>query len=205
MRFANGGGSWRVQVQGASPLHECALWIREAERLPVPAGGPVPGHLELDHVLPPPSRRTDPAWTDEWPVWWRSIVGVPPLDATAWLRTGGAPPEPAFDTPDPLGLAPLPALRKVVARRADEAVRWWRETVAGPPGPDDVRVGPIVREVQADLGRPLRPFEVTFVVLPVHDDVIRQTADHHYLVPRRVFVDGIRWDGWLRDLVRTIG
>jgi hypothetical protein len=116
-------------------------------------------------------------------------------------------PEPAYDTPDPLGLAPLPALRAVVARRWREANEWHSTRArAGmtrhvPPSGVD---GEVVRTVERALGRRVRPFRAEFMLLPVRDNAIRRVFEHRYLVPEGVY-DGPDWVPWLHTLVLRIG
>jgi hypothetical protein len=199
-----GKPSWRIVVRRWEQLFDCALWIRAAERLDVPADGVIPGPLELDPApAPSASRGTRDQLAREWWGWWHSLVDAPGQD-----RDPAQPvPEPAYDTPDPLGLAGRPALSALVARRWPEVRDWQNErTRSGvtehlPPPLVDVQV---VQDFERAVGRPARPFDVELIVLPVRDDVVRWVFDHRYLVPERVY-DGPAWPPWLRDLLRRIG
>ena len=192
----NGEGSWRISVRTSSPVIDCALWIRAAERIEVPDDPLVPGPLDVDRI-PAPTVRADQALGEEWLDWWRSLVDAP--DSRTRPVADPAP-EPAFDTPDPLGLAWCPTLREVVARRWEEANQARQERPRREPSPV---VGQVVREVEAELGCPARPFGAEFTLLPVRDDVIRWVEDHRYLVPARIY-GGPQWTEWLRDLVSRI-
>jgi hypothetical protein len=57
-----------------------------------------------------------------------------------------------------------------------------------------------VHDLERELGRPVMPFELDFVILPVRDDQIRQTRPDRYLIPERLR-DGSRWPQLLRDLL----
>jgi hypothetical protein len=192
--------SWRISVRRWEYLIDCALWIREAERIEAPPHHLVPGRLELAE-LPVPTER-DGVPGAEWLGWWCSLVDArrpaPPPEVT---------PEPADDTPDPLGLAPYPTLRRVVAGRWREANDWHlarkRDDFAR-HGPGSAMTSEIARQVERSLNRSLRPFSVEFLLLPVRDEVIRRVDHEHYLVPERLY-DSPRWTVWLRDLVSRIG
>jgi hypothetical protein len=192
-----------LNVRAHESLLDCALWIRAAERIDVPADPLVPGPLDV-HPLPDPTVVADAALGAEWLRWWWSLVDSPdprprpPLDPA---------PEPAYDTPDPLGLARLPALRSLVAQRWPEARRWHAARLRDERGAYRVPSadnGHTVGAVEREFGRRLRPFHVEFVLLPVRDDAIRRVDEHRYLVPERVY-GGPAWSSWLRELVRRIG
>jgi hypothetical protein len=68
----SGTQSWQIRV-GTNTLLDCALWIRAAERLAVPADPLVPGPLDLDRPPAPISTADEPI-AAEWLVWWHSLV-----------------------------------------------------------------------------------------------------------------------------------
>jgi hypothetical protein len=106
--------------------------------------------------------------------------------------------------PDYTGLAGWPALQRVVAARWHEATAWYRarERAGLAAGhPHDLPAVHAVRELERELGRPVKPFELDFVLLPVRDDQIRQLRPGRYLVPERLR-DGPRWPQLLRELLR---
>lgn len=193
--------SWRIGIHRWEHLLDCALWIRASERIEVPAHRLVPGPVDLDE---PPAPRQPPGHVPgaEWLGWWLSLV-----DPTGQRSIPRPDVEPADDTPDPLGLAPWPALRQVVAERWPEAHEWHvarqRDQLAR-LGPAPSAAADVVRRVERSLGRSLRPFSVEIVLLPVRDEVIRRVGQERYLVPERVH-DSARWEVWLRDLVLRIG
>lgn len=196
--------SWRMNIRRWDFLLDCALWIRAAERIEPPAHRLVPGPLDVD--LPPaPSRSgglSDDILGAEWLGWWLSLV-----DPTRQPVRPRADLEPADDTPDPLGLAPYPALRLIVARRAGDAGDWHntrRDRDFERHVPGSSVTGTVANEMERSLGRPLRPFNVEFVLLPVRDEVIRRVDEEHYLIPEQVY-DSHRWPVWLRNLLTRIG
>ncbi|MEO3922931.1 hypothetical protein ABGB07_03475 [Micromonosporaceae bacterium B7E4] len=193
--------SWRIGIRRWDHLVDCALWIRASERVEVPAHRLVPGPLDLDE-LPAPASPLGFVPGAEWLGWWLSLV-----DPAGQRPQPRADLEPADDTPDPLGLAPWPALRRVVAERWPEARDWHiarQRDSFGRPGPGTSTTTEVVRQVEASLGRSIRPFSVEIVLLPVRDEVIRRVDHERYLVPERVH-DSPRWSVWLRSLVLRIG
>jgi hypothetical protein len=192
--------SWRVSVRAGEGILVFALWLRDVEGIDVPPSPLVPGPLDVDELPPPFVGAHDPRLGAQWLAWWTSLVDRrprPPMPVPDEV-------EPAYDTPDPLGLARLPALRGHVVRR-------WTEYLHGrtadpftsrrPPG--DRRIGEVVREVEAGLGRAVAPFSLTFTLLPVRDDRIRQVEPAHYLIPERVHADEA-WTRWLRAVIRDV-
>src|SRR5262245_39032610 len=174
---------------------DCALWIRAAERLAVSPDPLVPGPLGLDRP-PAPISAADETHADHWLGWWHSLV-------TPGQSLPDPHPEPAYGTPDPLGLAPYPALAALVARRWTQARQW--QTAATPqPALPHMTINNVVREVEATAGRRLLAFKAEFFVLPVRDDAIRQVTPERFLVPHRIY-DTPQWADWLRDLVTRIG
>jgi hypothetical protein len=201
VRFGSMKG-WQFAIGDGSPNLLCALWMRDVEHIQVPGDPTVPGPLDCD-TLPGPSTGDQPGLGAEWLAWWWSIIDMserPPILPPDLVT------EPAYDTPDPLGLARLPLMRKVVARRYAEHLSWninrdrdtdRRQRMNG------TRTTEVVRSIEADLGRKVRPFEVRVTLLPVRDDRIRQVTETTYLVPEQVY-DGPDWPIWLRSLLLRI-
>ncbi|MEE6257040.1 hypothetical protein [Plantactinospora sonchi] len=206
--------SWRMGIRRWDYLLDCALWMRAAERIDPPAHRLVPGPLDFDEPAaptrpagqPPAPARSgetpDEVLGEEWLGWWLSLVNPTrqPVRPENTL-------EPAYDTPDPLGLAPYPTLRRIVALRSGEALDWHtarrnRGFERHPPASSVT--GNIAYEIERSLGRSLRPFSVEFVLLPVRDEVIRRVDEERYLVPEQVY-DSHRWPVWLRNLLTRIG
>ncbi|GIJ72999.1 hypothetical protein Voc01_079160 [Virgisporangium ochraceum] len=204
MRFP-GSDSWQVSVKAEENHTVFPLWLRDVEAVDVPPSPLVPGPLDVNDLPPPAGEPHDPRLGAEWLAWWESIVLTHP--------TSPVPPdddvEPAYDTPDPLGLARLPALRPHVARRWPEFLEWQLAhrrahgtyTDRRPPG--DGRIGEVVREVEAELGRRAAPFHLTFTLLQVRDDRILTVEPGRFLVPERV-IRSAGWPDWLRAEVRKV-
>jgi hypothetical protein len=191
-------GGWRISVRADEGLPVFALWLRDVESIDVPSSPLVPGPLDLDGLPPPLGKAHDPRLGGEWLGWWVSLVDrrpVPPLP----------PPdddvEPAYDTPDPLGLARLPVLRGYVARRFPQFQHW--HTAHHRELRGDERTNDTVRQVETALGRRAAPFSLEFMLLPVRDDRIRKVDAAHYLVPERVYF-GPDWPAWLRAVVAEV-
>ena len=197
----NNIASWRMSLDSASAMMDCALWIRAAERLQIPPDPLVPGPLDIDRP-PSPISTGDQVIAEQWLGWWLSLIAPHrenrPLDQTL---------EPAHDTPDPLGLAPYPLLAALVARRWPQAIEWHnarrlRDAEQHPAA--SLIPNLVVQDLERTVGRRMRPFNLEFILLPVRDDVIRRVDDERYLVPERVF-HGPGWAAWLRGLVSRIG
>jgi hypothetical protein len=194
---------WRIREERWNEEYDVPLWFRAAERIDVPAGGVVPGPAEID---PLPDRSAALADASElaagWLAWWEALTGQLPLREpldpsrlpSAMVFTG--PPD--FD-----GMADWPVLRRVLAGRWHEATDWYRRRkIAGLAAghPNHLPAVHAVRELERELGRRVKPFELDFVLLPVRDDQIRPLRPGRYLVPQRLR-DGPRWPRLLRELL----
>ena len=198
-----GTRSWRISEDRWPEAFDVALWFRAAERIDVPAGGVVPGPAAIDAL---PDRSAAPAdaagLAAGWLAWWQALAGASPLREP--LDPSRLPSAMVFTgPPDFAGLAGWPALERVVAARWGEATRWHNQRkgagLAALRRPD-MRTVQAVHDLERELGRPVMPFELDFVILPVRDDQIRQTRPDRYLVPERLR-DGPRWPQLLRDLL----
>jgi hypothetical protein len=219
MHFGN-GPSWRMSVEPCSEAYDDPLWFRAAEHLDVPAGGIVPGPLDIEPV-PAPTTGPDAGLAAEWQGWWRALAGLPRWPSreateTAWsretdlLEVVGEPPTARFGPPDFPGLAEWPALARVVRQRWPEANRWHNDRVKvlmdAPRGQPPLGRGGesrLVAEVERERGRKAPPFDIEFIVVPVRDTEIRPLADDRYLVPLPVY-GSPQWSDWLRVLVRSL-
>ena len=196
-----GMSSWQMRISGGGQLETFALWLRDVERLAVPASPLVPGPVDIEPLPPPSGEPHDARLGQEWLEWWLSLVDVGRPEPDAHL-------EPATDTPDPLGLARLPALRALVTRRWPEFRQWRTDHFRDPANrdrfiPRDNRTGDVVRAIERELGRRARPFELRFTLLPVRDDRIILIGPAHYLVPERVHASD-RWTVWLDTIVSRV-
>jgi hypothetical protein len=198
-----GRRSWRISEDRWPEAFDLALWFRAAERIDVPAGGVVPGPAEID---PLPGRSAasgeEAGLAAGWLAWWQALAGAPPLREPMDLSR--LPSEMVFaGPPDFAGLAGWPVLQRVAAARWREANDWHNQRkraglAAGPQ--HDLRTVHTVNGLEQELGRPVKPFELDFVLLPVRDDQIRQVRPDRYLIPESLR-DGPRWPRLLRELV----
>jgi len=192
----NTSASWQMRISRWDQVYAWALWIRAAERIDVPAGGPVPGPLDID-TPPEPSVDANSQLANEladgWREWWVGLVRA-------------LHPRQVYVDYGPLefeGIAGHPGLHRVVRRRWREAEQWHRARKASAPPPSPVN-NEVVSDVERELGRPVRPFVLSFLLLPVTDDEIRPLPGDRYLVPEHVY-DGPEWRDWLRPLVLSHG
>ena len=215
MRYAGASGSWSISIGEWDERVDAALWLRDAERIPVAPEEAVPGPLDLD-PLPAPSMgpgSADPM-VEGWLFWWRTVVGVQrelPEDVRDRLL---ARPE---GQESPTGLAALdafPELQRLAAARRPEFRAWHnarkragieaRRVELG-DGSHRVRSpeGEAVRTVEAETGHRAAPFRLRLLMLPVREDRIRSVGDRTFLVPERVRGTEA-YDSWLRRLVRAL-
>lgn len=177
-----------------------ALWFRAAERIDVPADGPVPGPLDVD-PLPEQSVRSGAELAEDWLWWWRTLLALPaPVTPPARAELT------RFSPPDFEGLADCPMLRQVVIARWREAHAWHSarkrariDALHATLG----REGTVVRAVEAEIGHKAAPFSVRIIVLPVIDEQIRSAGQATFLVPERVYASS-GYDDWLRKVVRAL-
>jgi len=198
-----GSRSWQIRLGRWSHSHDVALWFRAAERIDAPAGGVVPGSLDVS-PLPVRSAPPDADLAVGWHAWWHAIVTMPPPTVPG-PGMEFVPPEVGFGPPDFEGLAPWPALREIVTRRWEEAYEWHSARkgaalAAGLHIPRHSRENEVVSRVERELRRRVRPFLLDLVALPVLDDEVRPVPGGRYLVPERVY-DGLAWPDELRTLV----
>jgi hypothetical protein len=195
---------WRISEERWTEAYDVPLWFRAAERIDVPAGGVVPGPAEIDPLPDRSAALADaPELAAGWLAWWQALAGQLPLREP--LDPSRLPSAIVFTgPPDFAGLAGWPVLQRVVAARWHEAAAWHRqrERVGVAAGHSrDLPAVHAVHELERELGRPVRPFELDFVLLPVRDDQIRWLRPRRYLVPERLR-DGPRWPQLLRELLR---
>jgi hypothetical protein len=204
-----GTRSWRMSEDRWPEVISIALWLRAAERIAVPADGPdgvVPGETDIDPVPPPTAAASEAAeLAAGWLAWWRALVLAPPLREP--VDPDRAPSELAFaGPPDFAALAQWPALRLAGVARWREAAEWNASRVRAGMNAGlmrDLRANQVVRDLERELGRPVRPFELDIVIVPVRDDQIRSLGPARYLVPERVR-DGPGWPRLLRELLLPI-
>lgn len=205
---------WQMSIDLWSELYDEALWIRAAERIDVPAGGTVPGPLDIE-PLPEPTTGPDDNLAEGWSGWWTALTSQPrwpsgrliDLPAERAIMAGPPPARVQFVPPDFPGLARWPALQRVVARRWPEASRWHNDRkIAGIRAKrhrSSTMDGLVVAEVERTLGRRMPAFSVEFVVVPVRDTQIRRLTETRYLVPEAIYGEP-DWAEWLRVLVMRL-
>ena len=179
------------------------MWIRAAERIDVLAGGVVPGPAEIDPLPDPSTAPADgPELAAGWLAWWQALTEALPLREP--VDPSRLPSEMVFALPpDFAGLAGWPALQRVAAARRHEARDWHVRRVKADLAAghqNDLRTIHTVSDLARELGRPVKPFKLDFLILPVRDDQIRQLRPDRYLVPQSLR-DGPRWPHLLRALL----
>jgi hypothetical protein len=198
-----GEESWQLRIDQWNEWFAEALWIRAAEGIDVPAGGMVPGPLIIDPAPQPSPQLADFDLTGEWQRWWQALCGLPEWSP----RDGWPPPQTAFGPPGFAGFVEAPLLRETVSRRWQEAIEWhapWKMAgVRDFSNRRRWRPAPMVADVERALGRKAKPFVLSFQVLPVDDNEIRQTQANEFLVSEAVY-EGPDWPNLLRGLVEQV-
>lgn len=189
-----GTASWQIRVTESSEQHERALWIRNAERIPVRPSGRVPEDLDLCATSTPTTSVLDPAAAAEaWTAWWTHLLET-------WASNEDSPGT-EFD------FSAWPGLRDVVLNRLDEARTWshTRQQMRSSESQSEerTRTANVVKRLERELGQKAPPFRVSFLVLPVLEDELRPVRVNHYLVPERIY-RGAAWPAVLRDLIRPL-
>jgi hypothetical protein len=216
-----GTSSWQIRVDQWAQAYELPLWVRAAERIEA-AGALVPGPLEIEPAPAPTppgvdgeaARQRADQLAEGWTAWWDAVVRRPSPDPVASTllvdELDGvpfAPPDLSFSPPDFDGLRRWPALHEVVAHRWLEGHRWQngrKREALGVWTPLRSDNGRVVREVERSLGRPVHPFTLELIILPVADDEVRRVWDSRFLVPRRLY-EGPGWPDVLQRMVVRLG
>ena len=212
MRHPDGPASWEVRVDQWNLHYDIPLWLRAAERIDVPAGGVVPGPLDLA-ALPAPSRdragyagEVGAEIEHGWRGWWELLVAADPPDpllgpaAVDILR--------GLVGPEFTGLGGWPHLRALARRRWWDALAWHedrkrRGVAEFTTRPDHPARQILTEALRRTLDGTQPPVELDLVLLPVVDDEIREVPHGHprrYLVPERV-VDSPQWPQRLERLL----
>lgn len=205
---ATGGGSGGMRAEGRGGVDLTmpqslllALHLRDAARLRPPTSPLLPDLPPLDPAaVPLPTAGGDLTGLEaagrQWARWWAASF------------PGGADALTSILPPRFPGLAGMPELRGLAELGMDDAVTWSarareveRRVLARTP--TALFETNLVAEVEHELGRRIRPFQLGVVVLPV------QGAHHWDVLGRPVISLGLRADrdgylAWLRErLVRT--
>ncbi|WP_042396948.1 hypothetical protein [Streptacidiphilus carbonis] len=212
MRYA-GSDSWTISIREWEQQLEWALWLRAAERIPVPAGGAIPGPLDID-PLPEPTTDAGEALADGWRFWWHAVLNLQ-SDPRRGVGTvpGGPLSEGWFVPPDFEALAPHPELQRLVAARWPEMAHWQNarksagmaalRDASGPANRLSCE-GDIVRAVEAEIGHRAAPFALCLVLIPVADDEFRSLGARTFLVPEHLRGTPT-YANWLHRLIRAVG
>ncbi|MFE9428153.1 hypothetical protein ACFYNO_34945 [Kitasatospora sp. NPDC006697] len=200
--------SWSINGRRWGDLLHYPLWLRAVERIDVPAGGLVPGPLDIADLPGPSAAEADPALGDQWREWWQAAVleAFAPRDEEHLTLPGAGVRAPDFDDlPDPL--------RELARRRWDPALLRWHEPdefdESGAPrstAPDGGKLdieGDVVRAVEAEIGQRAEPFVLSLHFLVVADEEIRRAGPREFLVPERLRGTE-QYRRWLHGLVRAI-
>jgi hypothetical protein len=190
MRRSGTRSWWSIRADQWEEAPEIALWVRAAERIDAPAGGPVPGPLDISPV-PDPTMRSSDELSRAWVLWWTAIVqrGVMTTPDGSVSFSGEWA---AVALPDFAGLGQWPALQSVVRARWMEAKRWHdarkRRALQGDRstlfGPSLTRTGAKLDE----WGRRLdREVSIELLVLPVVDDEIRTVGENRCLLSESLY------------------
>jgi hypothetical protein len=188
----DGNGSWRIDVRRDEQSLVWALWIRAAERIDVPDHDSVPGPLDID-PLPAPGEDTGPDLGRQWLQWWLGLLSIPRDDVRTTARE--------FGPPNFSGAADWRELQTVIQRRWPEAEAWRRSALAAERDADRDATWQVIDDVTRAIDRPLRPFSIEILTVPVRDDTVRMIAENRYLVADRLLATRA-WRAHLDRMIR---
>lgn len=193
-----GQESWQV-AHGSTLPSDMGLYVRDALALPVDTSPAVPS---LDP--PVPTTALDGVDRDvvarEWSGWWTDIL--------RWCRTdsGGEDPRerlrslPVADTSP--ALAARPALRAVVGALTEPAARYWSAN-RRPMVLPSMFVNEVVRDLERELGRPVKPFHLVITEVRVRGDLWEPLTRTHVLASQQ-FVNSDAVRSALREVLRPL-
>lgn len=138
----------------------------------------------------------------EWDLWWDSaLVADWDIEGQCWEHLGAS----WWTPPDFESLRATPALRAVVASHFSEAVAWRRDRkrehidlMTGTADPRPFQWGragrgpvetTLVADLEHNLGRRARPFQLRITEIPVAGKQLRQLDPHHVLLTAELLRD----------------
>lgn len=167
--------------------------------------------LAVDMLVPPPPLvpqvRIDPQLralgtaqaAADWRAWWEAEVA--------------AGPQSAADLPDPLARPALigPDLRSLLNQATGPAGRWLSaherdhmNHARERPRPARHPMGELVRSIEAELGRPIEPFQLQVDVLPVEGHWSHRAQRDHLLVSQSLSRNTAAYQILLEPIIRSL-
>lgn len=173
MRHA-GIPSWLIQ-QGTSYLVDVALYVRDALALSVTTEPDIP-------LLTPNVPVSVPVGVDratvaeQWPDWWADVL------TAAEVGHYAGPLRPAVDA--------------AVSAFEQDFARYYSKVHA-----QQIDIGDIVTAIEAELGRPARPFRLTITELAVQGSLCHRINEEHVLMSTEFIQDAPARNTALRRIV----
>ncbi|CAM3335869.1 hypothetical protein KIPE111705_03295 [Kibdelosporangium persicum] len=169
-----GTQSWRVSYGGSLAV-DVALYIRDTLALSVDTR---PHIASLDPSVPVfvPENVDRTAVALEWPDWWADVL--------AWSRTEVPGPQALSHAPmveTSPALANRPAMRAALAALTVPAARY-HATLSHAPA---IPVDEVVRALEAELGRPVKPFHLVITQIRVSEPLWEPLTETHVLASHR--------------------
>ncbi|WP_405584848.1 hypothetical protein [Streptomyces sp. NBC_01190] len=194
MRYA-GSSSWQITI-GAPWRLLVGLFVRDAAGL-----SPVTG-IDVPSLVPAVEVRAGLApWAvgeaaGQWARWWEGELGRREGLARGFSLSDG-------------GFGAGPELDALMRECFDDAVRWGsarrREEVEAVTRRGSVNSeAELVRTVEAEIGRTVRPFELDVTELPVAGAYGRRVSSGHVVVSRALRADASAYQRWLLPVIREL-
>ena len=197
-----GRTSWRIGFDEPQPL-VIGLFVRDV-------AGLKSRHVWLPHAVPATPRANGDGLEDaarQWDQWWDSAL------LFDWTMEGQSQEQLAalwWTPPDFESLRPTPALQAVVAEHFYAAVAWSKdrrrehvELMVGTPDPRPFHRGRsggrgpvetrLVADLERNLGRRARPFQLRITEIPGAGKELWQLDPHHVLLTDELLRDSVEY------------
>lgn len=175
-----------------------ALWLRDAAGMTPDLDPPIPPLEPPVAVVPELVELVDPHTTAQWTGLW---LGLWEGRLEEWFALEMLEP-PRFEL-----LNRSPKLRKLFAAGYPDAAQWSaqnRPVAAGAAGRPAGVPGTVVKQLENELGRRARDFEIAITVLPVAGRVFWTLPDGGLVVSAALVRDGRAFKALLYDVLATV-
>lgn len=197
MRLAKGGSGWRIVV-GDRQTMTTVLWLRDAAGMTPDLDPPIPPLEPPVAVVPELVELVDPQVTAQWTGLW---LGLWEGRLEEWFALQMLTP-PRFEL-----LNRSHKLRKLFAAGFQDAIQWSAENRAvgpGAPGRPAGVPGTVVKQLEGELGRRARDFEMSITVLPVAGRVFWILPDSGLAVSSGLMHDSQAFKALLHDVLSSV-
>ncbi|GAA2046304.1 hypothetical protein GCM10009839_58200 [Catenulispora yoronensis] len=195
--MARGSGGWRIEV-GDRQAMTLVLWLRDAAGMTPDLDPPIPPLEPPVAVVPELVSLVDAQATAQWTGLW---LGLWEGRLEEWFTLEMLAP-PRFEL-----LNRSHKLRKLFAAGFPDAVAWANENrpaAGGATGRPAAVPGSVVKQLEGELGRRARDFELGITVLPVAGRVFWMLPDGGLVVSTSLLRDGRAFKALLYDVLASV-